>query len=190
MSSSSSLVSSSPLVPITSAHPVADDLDSYVPHSGVPRVFVAPDRDHPNGSEESANSRLSVLQQHVKYFDENDDGVILPWETYDGFRSLGFGIVLSFVAAFLIHSFVSYPTQPNWLPDLRFPIYISRIHCAKHGSDSEVFDNEGRFVPSKFDQIWFSFAKSEPNSLNWQEMWQFVAAMRNAMDFVGMGIAR
>jgi peroxygenase len=62
-------------------------------------------------------------------------------------RRIGFGRAISFGAIFVIHGTFSYVTSPSWLPSLFFPIYINRMHRTKHGSDSGVYDTEGRFVP-------------------------------------------
>jgi hypothetical protein len=66
-------------------------------------------------------------------------------------RRIGLGRLISFGAIFVIHGTFAYPTSPSWLPSLFFPIYLNRMHRTKHGSDSGVYDTEGRFVPEKFE---------------------------------------
>ena len=55
-----------------------------MPFEDMPRALAAPDTDHPNGTPAHHHQGLSVLQQHAAFFDQNDDGIIYPWETYTG----------------------------------------------------------------------------------------------------------
>lgn len=74
-------------------------------------------------------------------------GKIFPRDTYVGFRRMGFNVLLSAYAVLVIHSTLAYPTHNHWIPDPRLPIITGNIHKCHHGSDSMVYDKEGRFMP-------------------------------------------
>lgn len=47
----------------------------------------------------------------------------------------------------------------SWIPDPYFRIYLMSIHKDKHGSDSGIFDTEGRFIPSRFEDMWVKVSR-------------------------------
>lgn len=67
------------------------------------------------------------------FWDRDNDGVIWPWDTYVGFRELGFNILFSLFAIFIINLNLSYPTRlaHSYLPDPFFRVYVDSIHKAK-----------------------------------------------------------
>lgn len=77
-------------------------------------------------------------------------GKIFPQDTYAGFRRMGFNILISMYAVVVIHGTLAYPTHSSWIPDPRLPILTRNIHKCHHGSDSMVYDKEGRFMPVCF----------------------------------------
>jgi len=175
---------------------IDSELEKAIPHPGLARADVACDKEHPSGSlkmdadGENKGPNASVLQQHVMFFDLNHDGIITPYETYCGFRKLDFNPLISLLAVCLIHGLMSYSTQDSWLPDPMFRLIIKNMHRGIHGSDSNVYDREGRFIPQSFEDLFSKFDHDGKGGLYWDELLEFLAWNRDAMDFVGILAAR
>ena len=121
---------------------------------GTARAHIAPSADSPLGTPSwaSTHAHQSVLQQHCAFFDPDGDGVVSPLDTFRGLRALGLALPACAAATLLTHALFSWPTRPSGygiVPDWRGRIWLERVHRGKHGSDSGVFDGEGRFVPQK-----------------------------------------
>ncbi|XWS34448.1 hypothetical protein CRYUN_Cryun21dG0039400 [Craigia yunnanensis] len=127
----------------------------------------------------------NVLQKHVAFFDRNHDGLVYPWETFEGFRAIGAGYFLSIAGAFFINVALSGKTRPGKFPSLLFPIEVKNIHLGKHGSDSGVYDSEGRFVSLKFEEIFSKFARTHANALTSDELMAMLKANREPQDYKG-----
>ncbi|XP_062084361.1 peroxygenase-like isoform X2 [Humulus lupulus] len=163
--------------PITAERKVRTDLETKLHNPYMPRALAAPDTENVNGTTRSVHKHqnMSVLQQHVAFFDQNNDGL----------RAMGFNVVSSFMFVIFIHGAMSYVTLPTWIPSPFFPIYIKNIHKAKHGSDSDTFDTEGRYIPSNFENLFSKYARTVPDKLSFWELWHMTEANRNALDVFG-----
>ncbi|WVZ56045.1 hypothetical protein U9M48_006631 [Paspalum notatum var. saurae] len=180
-----SLETEAPNAPVTRERRLTPDLQEHLPKPYLARALEAVDTSHPQGTKRRDPRGMSVLQQHAAFFDRNGDGVIYPWETFQGLRAIGCGLPVSFVASILINLFLSYPTQPGCLPSPLLSIHINNIHKGKHGSDSETYDTEGRFDPSKFDAIFSKYSRTHPNALTRAELSSMLKGNRNMYDFIG-----
>ncbi|KAI3453164.1 hypothetical protein Pfo_009827 [Paulownia fortunei] len=131
------------------------------------------------------HDQTNVLQKHVMFFDRNNDGIIYPSETFQGFRAIGCGLLLSSAAAVFINLGLSRKTRPGKSFSLHFPIEVKNIHMAKHSSDSGVYDKEGRFVPTKFEEIFVKHAHTHPHALTSDELKNFLKSNRERKDYGG-----
>ncbi|KAL0287467.1 UNVERIFIED_CONTAM: Peroxygenase [Sesamum calycinum] len=174
MESNPAMSSEAPLAPVTLERPVRNDLENKIPKPYMVRGLVAADMDHPNGTPGHMHRGLSVLQQHVAFFDQDNNGIVYPWETYAGFRQIGFNRILSLLVALFVHVTSSYLTLPSWIPSPFFPLYIRNIHKIKHGSDSGTYDTEG----SKYGHTF-------PEKLTLRELWNLSEGNRVSFDFFG-----
>lgn len=124
-----------PDVPVTRSRFPATTIDKYIDRPSLPRANIAVSTDSPEGDEEygAKYKDYSVLQQHVLFWDRDGDGQIYPWNTYVGFRELGFNILFSFFAMMIINVGFSYPTRLGYslIPDPWFRVYVGSIHKAK-----------------------------------------------------------
>ncbi|EFN52997.1 hypothetical protein CHLNCDRAFT_12749, partial [Chlorella variabilis] len=128
------------------------------------------------------------LQQHVAFWDPDRDGVIWPGDTFRGFRRLGFNLFVSSLAVPVIHGTFAYWSSPSWIPDPMMRIHVSRQRLqgrTKHGSDSETYDTEGRFVPQKFEEIFSKYDTDNKGGLTLSDVNEMVRGNRNIMDPVG-----
>nr|XP_033512794.1 probable peroxygenase 4 [Nicotiana tomentosiformis] len=74
--------------------------------------------------------------------------------------------------------------QGKW-PSPLFPIEVKNIKFAKHGSDSDVYDTEGRFVPEKFEELFKKHARTNGNALTASELDELLKANKQPKDFAG-----
>ncbi|XAR63671.1 Plant seed peroxygenase [Bertholletia excelsa] len=128
----------------------------------------------------------NVLKKHAGFFDQNKDGFIYPWETYQDKNMFpsdwkrDFGVPR---AAIFVNVGLSRKTTDKF--SLLFPIEIKNIQKGKHGSDTGAYDHQGRFVPSKFEEIFKKHSHTNPNALTSKELQEMLKANREPMDFNG-----
>ncbi|KAJ3009372.1 hypothetical protein HKX48_008010 [Thoreauomyces humboldtii] len=175
----------SPSCLATAEYPVPETLDTIIRNPGVPRATIAPSAEHPNGSTDG-KKQFTPLQQHVEFFDRNNDGVITLVETFKGFYALGFNVIFCLLAMAIIHGGFSYPSLDGWIPNPTLPIYVKNIHRCLHGSDTGTYDTEGRYIPQRFEEVLSKYDVGNKGGLDFSDIMRMTREIRNFMDFFGM----
>ncbi|KAL1695801.1 Caleosin related protein-domain-containing protein [Schizophyllum commune] len=140
--------------------------------------------------QERQKGEKTALQKHVAFFDRDGDGIIWPQDTFIGFYTLGYGIILSFISLVVIHGNFAYWTQKSWIPDPFLRIHIANIHRDKHGSDTGTYDNDGLYVEDKFDRIFDKYSSlPEKDGLFVTDTLRLIYGQRCILDFLGWGAA-
>lgn len=138
---------------------------------------------HQQHQQPHADEKLTALQKHVQFFDANHDGLVTWTETYNGFRALDFNVLASVFAACVINFTMAYATSDSWWPTTT--IRIRNIHRARHGSDMQMYDENGNFSDEKFRTFVERYDKNADGYLNGSELMEMVFAHRNVYDPYG-----
>ncbi len=127
--------------------------------------------------------RMTALQRHCAFFDRNGDGYITPKETYEGCRALGYGRTLSAALAASIHTALGWITARPPRPTLK--VRLDRVHRGKHGSDTDVYDEDGQFVEERFARLFDRYDRNGDGALDRRELIARWRGDRDLYDFVG-----
>ena len=125
---------------------------------------------------------MSPLQKHVAFFDYDYNGYVTVWETYAGLRALGIGPLSSSAFAVAINGALATPT--SGYPTMT--ININRIEKGMHGSDTGIYDSEGRFVPEQFDAFFERWDENGDDGLDAWELTQRWLVDADLFDFMGI----
>ncbi|KAL6751522.1 Caleosin-domain-containing protein [Haematococcus lacustris] len=177
-----------PDVPVTMERPPPEGLEAVIPDPGRPRANLAISKEKPFGTPTSPPNS-TVVQQHLHFFDTDGDGIIWPWDTYNGFRRLGFNPISSFVATAGLQMSAIF-TSPSMFVNPLLPYYIKNAHRGKHGSDTGVYDTEGRFVPQKFEEIFSKYDKGNKGGLDLSDIRRMISGNSLMGDFAGWAATR
>jgi peroxygenase len=109
---------------------------------------------------------MTALQKHVSFFDYNGDGYVTVLEDYRGLRALGIDPLTASAFATAINAALGTPT--SGYPSLTISIY--GIANGVHGSDTGIYDSQGRFVPEAFERLFDDWDRNGSDGLDPAEL--------------------
>lgn len=141
----------------------------------------------PQNMEVTANDiRLGVeedrtaLQKQVDFFDTNNDRKISLVETYNGMRSIGVGKGKAVLVSLITNGAFGYASGSPWHSPLT--VSTETIHKAKHGGDTDSYDNNGAFDSEKFEAI-FQHDTNKDGALSETEIQNMLEAQKDGDKF-------
>jgi hypothetical protein len=144
---------------ISHKHKVERNITLYRPKMSQTRATTK--RLKHGGLQDTSNTRRSALRRHCEFWDNDQDGVIYPWDIFRGFRRLGFNFALCLWAAVTMAFCSSYSTQTSYLPHPFFAIYLDNISRNRHGSTTGAYDLDAELDTRRFDAIFEKYANGK-----------------------------
>ncbi|KAF9449328.1 Caleosin-domain-containing protein [Macrolepiota fuliginosa MF-IS2] len=127
----------------------------------------------------------TALQNHVSFFDRDEDGIIWPSDTMIALRELGFGLFWTVFGMMSIHLAFSWITWGTIIPDPFFRLKVNRMHKAKHGSDTEIYTTTGVFDDNRFNYMFDMYTQEPHMHMTLGEMFTMLQGDRNPYDPFG-----
>ncbi|GMY20549.1 caleosin H3, partial [Fagus crenata] len=143
----------------------------------LPRAMDAPDTENINGTYGHKHHNMSVLQQHVSFFDKDHDGIIYPWDTYRG-------TPLWLLVLIYGTNSVSLLVLDSTSPSNRLA-HVQPIHKATRGLQGNF-----EFVPAHFEEMFSKYACTVPDKLTLWELCRMTEGNRVIFDFAGWLISK
>ncbi|KAL6075739.1 Peroxygenase 4 [Balamuthia mandrillaris] len=132
--------------------------------------------------------KMTPLQKHVAFFDRNNDGKVTWYESYKGFRALGWNPFNSAWASAFVNFSMAFATSPYWWPTTT--IYMKNVHRSTHGSDTRLYDHHGQFDEARFLRLWAKYDPDDTGYMTPGAVWRMTEDMRDAWDFFGWTAAK
>lgn len=110
----------------------------------------------------------TALQKHVDFFDSDGDGIITIGETVDGLKRLGICSLKAYALGAAIHIGLEMKTRVSGQGKLG--INANNIHKGKHDSDTGAYDEHGKFVAKRLNDMFTKFDLDADGALSEEEM--------------------
>jgi len=127
----------------------------------------------------------TALQKHVEFFDRDKDGRITLSESFQAWRALGFNLLTALMLTFFMNLSFAWLTSPSWLCPSIFTIHIANIHRCKHGSDTQVYDKEGKLLDEKLEEMFRKYDTDKDGKLGLMDIFWMTESTRAVFDPFG-----
>jgi peroxygenase len=102
----------------------------------------------------------TTLQRHASFFDDDGDRGVDVAECARGMRALGLPVGIAYATALAIVAALSLQTRGSLLA---MNIDVDRIQKGKHVGDTGILDKRGRFVATRFENVFGARSTADRN---------------------------